>query len=613
MRVQQSNLFGDGGDDNSPDAPDGLVDTGAIGSGRPNAPGPSGIMAPTMAQANPFAAATGGDLAAGNITAQTEGGGYGGGVPAGAPYQSWMTQPGQTYQDILNRNGNPTYANMEWQAYQQFQGLPQNQQTQASATADMTSAMASTPGAQPYGGMADIAAGITGAATNENGSTAGSGPPAASASAGGAGGPGMGAMPTPDQLASFAPRPYQDFGNIPFINPATYDPAQASAAGYSAATYGPAQYSAAQYDPTYFRGVQQGAAGYNAATFNPSYDRAASVDLSQFPGALKSFEGMNAQALAPQFQQQQLSLEDNLGSRGIVNSGASTYLNQNLAGQQDAALASMDAPMIEAMAGYWNQGQETNAQLRQQSGLANQSAQQSAAQANANAINAARATGAGYQEQAIQSNADRAQAAAAANAGAANTAGSTNAAARQAAASENARLRQEAAGANAGAINQANASNAGWQQQTSLDNAQLRQQAAAANAGAQNQASGANAAAYGAVVGSNQQAYNNYEQWLAEQAGTYGQNMLSAYLGSYGSANPAALSTLGSAPGNVGAAYQTGYNAGGGPGLGNAFSALVGAFSRPSPTTSPGSWYSDPNVMQSFAYGGPTSGDPNYD
>ncbi len=113
--------------------------------------------------------------------------------------------------------------------------------------------------------------------------------------------------PTQPQLAAFAPQPYQAFGNIPTITPTQ-------------------------------------------------------VDTSQMPGALQGFEQANATALQPMFDQQNESLLSNLGSRGIINSGAATYLNNQLAGQQAGALAGADAPLIQQQAGAWNQAQSQNAQ-----------------------------------------------------------------------------------------------------------------------------------------------------------------------------------------------------------------------------------------------------------
>jgi len=131
-------------------------------------------------------------------------------------------------------------------------------------------------------------------------------------------------LPSASQDASFTPLPYQDFGQVPYTQ---------------------------------------------AATVNP-----ASVDLSQMPGALSQYESLNQQALAPQFQQQQDALTANEADRGIFNSTAGLQLGNDLAGQQAGALASANAPLVSAFAGYYNQGEETNAANQQAAAIANQAA-----------------------------------------------------------------------------------------------------------------------------------------------------------------------------------------------------------------------------------------------
>jgi len=121
---------------------------------------------------------------------------------------------------------------------------------------------------------------------------------------------------------------------------------------------------------------------------NPDTYSATDVDTATLPGALQQSESLNSQALQPLFQQQQMSLDDNLASRGIVNSGASTYLNQNLAGQQADALAGMDAPLISQFAGYQQQDQLANAGYQNQAGEFNAGAGNAANFQNADATNA---------------------------------------------------------------------------------------------------------------------------------------------------------------------------------------------------------------------------------
>lgn len=164
-------------------------------------------------------------------------------------------------------------------------------------------------------------------------------------------------LPSASELASFTPLPYQSFGSVPQTQAATVDPASV------------------------------------ASTPNM---QAASVDLSSMPGALSSYESLNQQALAPTFQQQSDALTANEADRGIFNSTAASQLGNNLAGQQDAALASADAPLVSQMEGAYTSGEQLNAQnqqaanttnytgsqdyntlvaeLQQQAGLSNQSA-----------------------------------------------------------------------------------------------------------------------------------------------------------------------------------------------------------------------------------------------
>ncbi|MGB8520840.1 MAG: hypothetical protein WCD38_11825 [Candidatus Tumulicola sp.] len=133
--------------------------------------------------------------------------------------------------------------------------------------------------------------------------------------------------PTASQLSALAPQPYQNFGNIPTVSPTN-------------------------------------------------------VDTSMMPGALQGFENANATALAPIFQQQQDSLDANVGSRGIFNSGAATYLGNQLRGEQAGALAGADAPLIQGQQTAWN---SANAQ-------------------NATAGNTASALNAGFYDQAVTGN-----------------------------------------------------------------------------------------------------------------------------------------------------------------------------------------------------------------
>lgn len=76
----------------------------------------------------------------------------------------------------------------------------------------------------------------------------------------------------------------------------------------------------------------------------------------------------------------------------------------------------------------------------------------------------------------------------------------------------------------------------------------------AENQQATNAASSENAGFYGTAVGSDEQNYNN---WLTQQqteGNNFGNSLLEGYLGSYAPANPQTLSSIGGAPGAIGAA-----------------------------------------------------------
>lgn len=151
-------------------------------------------------------------------------------------------------------------------------------------------------------------------------------------------------LPSQTTYQSFTPLSYQDFGSVPYVQ---------------------------------------------AATTN-----AASVDNSSLPGALQGYEGAVNSAMAPQFQQQQDQLNSGLAQRGIYNSSAGQELQNNLTGQQDAALSSAYEPLIAQFAGDYNANNQLNAQMEQQASLANQGAYNNANTTNAQAYGTA--VGANY-------------------------------------------------------------------------------------------------------------------------------------------------------------------------------------------------------------------------
>jgi len=222
-------------------------------------------------------------------------------------FTSGGVAPGQPGSGIASNTGTsgPRGYGMETQGYS---GAPIASPIRAGPIGGI--GVGGAPVTAPAGGGVPSQTG-TATATSPSGAPAGAAGAAAgqdaATTAAQAGNPATAAMPTPGELAAGAPLPYQAFGNIPSVNPTD-------------------------------------------------------VDTTEMPGALGEFEGMNQTALAPQFEAEDMALQDNVGGRGIVNSGAATYLGENLQQNQDATLAGADSPLVQAFAGYYNQGQETNAQ-----------------------------------------------------------------------------------------------------------------------------------------------------------------------------------------------------------------------------------------------------------
>jgi hypothetical protein len=137
-------------------------------------------------------------------------------------------------------------------------------------------------------------------------------PPAAPASS-----PIAAAQPTPAQLQSLQPQMFQAFGSIPTAAPATVNAAQVA------------------------------------------------NDPNTLASTLKQYTGLESQALAPTFQQQQQQLDENLGARGIFNSGAGAYAEGNLLSGQAATLASSIAPLVSQGYGFGQSNAQLNANLQQ--------------------------------------------------------------------------------------------------------------------------------------------------------------------------------------------------------------------------------------------------------
>ena len=245
-----------------------------------------------------------------------------------------------------------------------------------------------------------------------------------------------------------------------------------------------------------------GAAGYNAAQ----------VDPNQNQGYIQQYEGLVAQGLQPQFQQQDQALQASLAGRGISSSGSAQQLSNDLSGQQAAALAAADAPVVSQGYGY-----------TQQDIQGNQAAQ-----------NTALGTNAGYQQQANLTNAGYQQQTGLANQAAQNAAGALNAGNEQQANLSNQAAGNTAAQYNAGNQQQANQYNAGSANTAAAYNASNQQQIALANQNAANAASGTNAQYYNEALTGNANAYNQYLATLEQQGSGLGNTELGAYLNSYG-------------------------------------------------------------------------------
>lgn len=131
----------------------------------------------------------------------------------------------------------------------------------------------------------------------------------------------------------------------------------------------------------------------NIAQVAPTYAQAATVDPNQTQSYLNQYENVTNQSLQPYFQQQQMQLQEADAARGIQNTGAAGYLQGNLLGQQGATLAGQFAPLVQRSYGY-----------QQDDIAANQANAQSANQFNATQANQAAGTNAGYYNQALVAN-----------------------------------------------------------------------------------------------------------------------------------------------------------------------------------------------------------------
>jgi hypothetical protein len=125
----------------------------------------------------------------------------------------------------------------------------------------------------------------------------------------------------------------------------------------------------------------------------PTYANAATVDPAQSGQYMDEYAGLLGTALGPEFAQQQSQLQDSDAARGISNSGAASYLQGNLEGQQAAAYAGALEPIVSQ--GYSYSQADT---------AANQANTQQANITNAGAANAATGTNAAYYASALGTN-----------------------------------------------------------------------------------------------------------------------------------------------------------------------------------------------------------------
>lgn len=253
----------------------------------------------------------------------------------------------------------------------------------------------------------------------------------------------------------------------------------------------PATYSASNYGATGYSPATYGASDWKPQNVNlPSN---AFVDPSTASSFLNQNMGLLQQQMDPVFQQQKQGLDESMAARGLFNSGGAVQAQNDLTRQQDSALAGAQEPLVAQGMGYQQQDVTGNASLRAQGAFQDALTGNQAGQFNAGQQTATAAQNAGFENAAASQNATAANQAGQFDAGANNQAGATNSAA-------------------ANVMNQYNAGN------------------------------------YLTATGGDQAAYNNFLATLMGQGGGYGSNLMNAFLGSYGGANPQALNTIGSMP-----------------------------------------------------------------
>lgn len=199
------------------------------------------------------------------------------------------------------------------------------------------------------------------------------------------GGNGGGGQSSQQANGSTPTQPYPGSAT-PYAPPSPLNPNLSGMAPAPIQAFGPL----AHVNPTYAQ-----ATGMNAVNVDPASSQ---QYLNEYEQALNS-------SMQPQFTQQQQQLEEDLASRGITNSGAAGQLVGNLQGQQSAAIASAEQPMISQAFGYDQQDLTQNAQNRMTANELNQQYANEFALSNQSAANTANQTNASYYNQAQYTNA----------------------------------------------------------------------------------------------------------------------------------------------------------------------------------------------------------------
>jgi hypothetical protein len=292
--------------------------------------------------------------------------------------------------------------------------------------------------------------------------------------------------------------------------------------------------------------------------------QATTVNPNQNLAYIQQYEKLNQQAMQPTFQQQNEALAEQSNARGL-SGGAAQYFSNNLAQQQGATMAQMNAPIVQQGYGYGQQDIQSNQAALNTQGLANQGYQNQFGLANMGAQNTQSLANQGYQNQF----------------------GLANLGYNNAANQFNAGNQQTTNLANAGYGNAANQYNATNLQNANLANQQAQNQAAEFNANLWQNNNQYNTSAQNAAINTNAQYYDqmltgnaaSYDQWM-NQLYNGMQSYLSpeeqAYFNAY-TPNNAAQNLITGGLGNAQSAYQDTYSTAAQNGLNNLYNIGQGA------------------------------------